>query len=282
MKEKAQALAQVAMKLGQAIYEKQQQAAGFARRRGGARGADEDVVDAEFSEVDEQQGVSLTVGPAAAIPARRAGRAAGGGLTGHDHRSRLLRTARMSSGPPTTATIKSSYRKLAMKYHPDKNAGCKDSEAKFKAISEAYDCLKDPQKRAAYDRFGHAAFQQGGGRRRRRRRAGFRRASATFSRTSSASSWAAAGGGGARQPRRGADLRYDMEITLEDAFHGKATDDHASTSRRPCDACDGTGAKPGTSAKTCQTCARPRQGARAAGLLRGRARPARPAMARAR
>ena len=60
-------------------------------------------------------------------------------------------------------TIKSAYRKLAMKYHPDKNAGCKESEAKFKAVSEAYECLKDPQKRAAYDRFGHAAFRNGGG-----------------------------------------------------------------------------------------------------------------------
>ena len=59
-------------------------------------------------------------------------------------------------------TIKSSYRKLAMKFHPDKNPGCADSEAKFKQISQAYDCLKDPQKRAAYDRFGHAAFQNGG------------------------------------------------------------------------------------------------------------------------
>src|ERR1700741_3344491 len=61
------------------------------------------------------------------------------------------------------ATIKSAYRKLAMKYHPDRNAGCKENESKFKAVSEAYECLKDPQKRAAYDRFGHAAFQQGAG-----------------------------------------------------------------------------------------------------------------------
>ena len=60
------------------------------------------------------------------------------------------------------ATLKSSYRKLAMKYHPDKNGGCKDHEAKFKAISEAYEVLKDPQKRAAYDRFGHEAFEQAG------------------------------------------------------------------------------------------------------------------------
>src|SRR3954469_11856305 len=59
--------------------------------------------------------------------------------------------------------IKTAYRRLAMQCHPDRNPGCKDSEAKFKAISEAYDCLKDPQKRAAYDRFGHAAFRNGGG-----------------------------------------------------------------------------------------------------------------------
>ncbi len=59
--------------------------------------------------------------------------------------------------------LKSAYRRLAIRYHPDKNPGCQDSEGRFKAISEAYDCLKDPQKRAAYDRFGHAAFKQGGG-----------------------------------------------------------------------------------------------------------------------
>src|SRR5687767_9925321 len=61
------------------------------------------------------------------------------------------------------AAIKAAYRKLAMEYHPDRNGGCKDNEAKFKAVSQAYECLKDPQKRAAYDRFGHAAFQQGPG-----------------------------------------------------------------------------------------------------------------------
>lgn len=72
----------------------------------------------------------------------------------------LLGVDRMADG----ATIKSAYRKLAMQYHPDKNGGCKDNEAKFKAVSEAYECLKDPQKRAAYDRFGKAAFQNGGDR----------------------------------------------------------------------------------------------------------------------
>ena len=70
----------------------------------------------------------------------------------------LLGVSRDADG----ATIKSAYRKLAMKHHPDKNPGCTESEAKFKAISVAYDCLKDPQKRAAYDQYGHAAFQNGG------------------------------------------------------------------------------------------------------------------------
>ena len=143
-------------------------------------------------------------------------------------------------------TIKSSYRKLAMKFHPDKNPGCKDSEAKFKSISEAYDVLKDPQKRAAYDRYGKAAFQNGGG-------AGpqdFGGFSDIFENI-----FGEFMGGGRQQrgPRRGADLRYDLEITLEDAFHGKATEISVDVSTR-CGPCDGTGAKPGTSAKTCHTC----------------------------
>ena len=146
------------------------------------------------------------------------------------------------------ATLKSAYRKLAMKYHPDRNAGCKENEARFKAISEAYDCLKDPQKRAAYDRFGHAAFQQGGG--------GGPQDFSGFSDIFESVFGEFMGGrqGGQRAARRGADLRYDMEITLEDAFHGKAEEITVDVAGE-CDACHGTGAMPGTSAKTCGTCA---------------------------
>jgi molecular chaperone DnaJ len=144
-------------------------------------------------------------------------------------------------------TIKTSYRKLAMKFHPDKNPGCADSEAKFKSISEAYDVLKDPQKRAAYDRFGKAAFQNGGG-------AGAQDFGG-FSDIFENIFGEFMGGGGRQQrgPRRGADLRYDLEITLEDAFHGKATEISVDVSTR-CEPCDGSGAKPGTSAKQCGTC----------------------------
>ncbi len=151
-------------------------------------------------------------------------------------------------------TIRSAYRRLAMRYHPDKNPGCKDSEEKFKAISQAYDCLKDEQKRAAYDRFGHAAFRQGGmgggG-------GGFH--SADFSDIGDIfetifGSGFGGGGRGQQRQQRGADLRYDMEIRLEDAFHGKETAITIDVSTR-CDACEGSGAEPGTSAETCPTCA---------------------------
>ena len=149
-------------------------------------------------------------------------------------------------------TIKSSYRKLAMKYHPDKNAGCKDSEAQFKAVSEAYDCLKDPQKRAAYDRFGHAAFPNGGG-----GHGGgaqdFGGFSDIFESVFGEFMGGAQRGGGRSAARRGADLRYDMEVTLEEAFHGKATEVTIDVSAQ-CDTCDGSGARAGTRAKTCQHC----------------------------
>ncbi len=149
-------------------------------------------------------------------------------------------------------TIKSSYRRLAMQFHPDRNPGNHEAEAKFKAISAAYDCLKDPQKRAAYDRFGHAAYtQQGGGAGGAGQ--GFEGFSDIFE-----SVFGEFMGGGRQQRgggvRRGADLRYDLEITLEEAFDGK-TETLTVDVAAACDACDGTGAEPGTHATTCPTCA---------------------------
>jgi molecular chaperone DnaJ len=147
------------------------------------------------------------------------------------------------------ATIKSAYRKLAMQYHPDRNQGCKENEAKFKAISAAYECLKDPQKRAAYDRFGHAAFAQGmgngGG-----QHADFGDLGDIFETIFGS---AFGGGGGRARPRRGADLRYDMEVGLEDAFHGKNTEIQVEVSV-VCEPCRGQGAEPGTSARRCELC----------------------------
>src|SRR3990167_4901467 len=146
--------------------------------------------------------------------------------------------------------IKAAYRKLAMKYHPDRNQGCKDNEAKFKAISQAYDCLKDPQKRAAYDRFGHAAFQTGGFGNGHARGSDFGDIGDIFE-TIFGSAFGAAGG--RRQPRRGADLRYDLEITLEQASHGHKVEIEIEVSQ-VCDSCDGSGATPGTQERECQLC----------------------------
>ncbi|MEP7221079.1 MAG: molecular chaperone DnaJ [Novosphingobium sp.] len=151
------------------------------------------------------------------------------------------------------ATLKSSYRKLAMKFHPDKNPGCSDSEARFKSISSAYACLSDPQKRAAYDRFGHAAFEnggpggfggQGGG------ESPFGDIGDIFE-----SIFGGGGGGfgGRQQARRGADLRYDMEISLDEAFHGKNAQIEIEVSAK-CDPCDGKGAQPGTGTRRCNLC----------------------------
>ena len=149
------------------------------------------------------------------------------------------------------AALKASYRKLAMKYHPDKNPGCGDSEARFKAISEAYDVLKDPQKRAAYDRFGKTGGPGGFG--------GGAGGGADFGDIGDIfeSIFGSAFGGGGRQqrgPARGADLRYDMEIKLEDAFAGVTREIQVDVAAR-CDSCDGSGAKPGTQTNRCTTCA---------------------------
>jgi len=146
-------------------------------------------------------------------------------------------------------TIKSSYRRLAMRYHPDKNPGCGDSEARFKQISEAYDCLKDPQKRAAYDRYGHAAFQQGMG-------GGGHPGGAEFGDIGDIFEsifGSAFGGGGRQQARRGADLRYDMEVSLDEAFHGKQTEITIEVSQS-CEPCNGSGAEPGTGKRGCNMC----------------------------
>jgi len=145
--------------------------------------------------------------------------------------------------------LKASYRKLAMKWHPDRNPGDKDSEHRFKEINEAYDCLKDDQKRAAYDRFGHAAFEHGG---MGGQGAGF---GADFASTFSDIFEDLFSGGrrGRGGRERGADLRYNMEITLEEAFEGKTAQVRIPTSVT-CEACSGSGAKSGSKPKTCPTC----------------------------
>ena len=150
--------------------------------------------------------------------------------------------------------LKSAFRKLAMKYHPDKNPGDAEAEKKFKELGEAYETLKDPQKRAAYDRFGHAAFEQGG----MGGGGGFSGAGAGgFSDIFEDIFGEMMGGGRARRSsggrERGADLRYNMEITLEEAFSGKTAQIRVPTSIT-CDVCSGSGAKPGTQPKTCGTC----------------------------
>lgn len=158
--------------------------------------------------------------------------------------------------------IKKAYRKLAMKYHPDKNQGDKDSEKKFKEISEAYDVLKDEQKRAAYDRMGHAAFEggMGGGSTEDfyHTTGGFDFSTAGFGNIfdDMFGEFMKGGRGGGRQTEstlRGADLRYNMEITLEDAFKGLKKNIRIPTNTT-CETCHGSGAAKGTKAQTCPTC----------------------------
>jgi molecular chaperone DnaJ len=148
--------------------------------------------------------------------------------------------------------LKAAFRKLAMKWHPDRNPGDKSSETRFKEINEAYEILKDPDKRAAYDRFGHAAFEHGNG---PGAAGGFGDVASAFA---DIFDDLFGMGGGARRGRgggreRGADLRYNMEITLEEAFAGKTAQVRIPTSVT-CESCSGSGAKTGTRPKACPTC----------------------------
>mgnify|MGYP003332939499 FL=1 len=154
----------------------------------------------------------------------------------------------------TDDEIKKAYRKLAMKYHPDRNPDSKEAEGKFKEAKEAYEMLSDPQKRAAYDQYGHAGVDPNMG--------GFGGGGQGFGGFSDAfgdifgdifGGGGGRGGRGGPQVYRGADLRYSMEITLEEAAHG-----HETQIRVPswsnCDSCGGDGAEPGSKVETCTTC----------------------------
>lgn len=147
--------------------------------------------------------------------------------------------------------IKKAYRKLAMKHHPDRNAGNKESEAKFKEIKEAYEVLSDSEKRATYDRFGHAAFEQGmgggGG------AGGFHGDFGDVFGDIFEGMFGGRGGGRQRGPQRGDDLQYQIEITLEEAAFGAQKTIRYNRSQT-CATCNGSGAKKGTTSSTCTTC----------------------------
>ncbi len=156
--------------------------------------------------------------------------------------------------------IKKSYRKLAMKHHPDRNQGddAKKSEDKFKEVKEAYEMLSDGPKRAAYDQYGHAGVDPnvgaGGGFRGADGQGGFAEAFGDiFGDIFSGGAGAGRRGGSGQQVYRGSDLSYAMEISLEEAANGKDAQIRIP-SWDSCETCKGTGAKPGTSAKTCGTC----------------------------
>lgn len=153
----------------------------------------------------------------------------------------------------TEVELKSSFRKLAMQHHPDKNQGDAQAEVKFKEINEAYQVLSDEQKRGAYDRYGHAAFENGGGSSAQQGPEFSDFMSDIFD---SFFGDARGGRGGQRAANgreRGADLRYNLEIGLEDAFSGKNASIRVPTSVA-CEPCSGTGAKPGSKSRQCPTC----------------------------
>ncbi len=169
----------------------------------------------------------------------------------------------MVSREVTTEELKKSYRKLAVKYHPDKNPGDKEAEDKFKELGEAYDVLSDPDKRAAYDRFGHAAFAQGGGAP-RGGGGGFHDPFDIFREVFGGGGGGGGGifeqffgGGGNNRDRegrqRGSDLRYDMQISLEEAARGAEKEIEVSK-LEACGTCKGTGAESGSRVVSCQTC----------------------------
>jgi molecular chaperone DnaJ len=147
--------------------------------------------------------------------------------------------------------IKGAYRRLAKELHPDRNPGDHSCEHRFKEINEAYDVLKDGDKRAAYDRFGHAAFENGSGG--RPNGFGFDFAS-SFTDVFDDLFGEIMGGRRGRRQNRGGDLRYNMEITLEEAYGGKNAEIRVNTAV-PCEACSGSGAEAGSRPETCPTCA---------------------------
>ena len=170
------------------------------------------------------------------------------------------------------AAIKKAYRKLAVQFHPDKNPGDKSAEDKFKELGEAYEALSDADKRAAYDRYGHAAFSgpsgRGGG-------GGFHDPMDIFSQIFGGSFGGGGfedffSGGGSRRKgsgkQRGSDLRYDLEITLEEAAHG--VEKELEIERQvPCDTCKASGSKGSGGVKTCSTCGGHGVVARQAGIF---------------
>ncbi len=145
--------------------------------------------------------------------------------------------------------LKKSYRRLAMRYHPDRNPDDSSAEERFKEISEAYEVLSDPQKRRAYDQFGHAGVQGGGG-----GGAGFGGAGGFGDIFGDIFEQFTRGGFGFQQdPGRGSDLRYRLELSLEEAAAGKAVELEIPSSV-VCESCQGTGAEPGSEVEDCRTC----------------------------
>src|ERR1700756_4420114 len=163
----------------------------------------------------------------------------------------ILGVDRSCDGP----ALKSAFRKLAMEHHPDRNGGCEQAAGRFKEINEAYSVLSDPQKRAAYDRFGHAGVNgMGGGA--SPGGAQFHDVSDIFNEVFGDVFGDMFGGGRQRQrsgPARGQDLRYDLEITLEQAYAG-AEVEITVPAAMSCEACEGSGCANGASPTTCTTC----------------------------